>query len=143
MRNDRIFQKFLCLFTVSVAVGTGCVALHHAGVPGLEQYAKPDPAVLEKEKSQREKFAINRDHMALYWLLANRISTGMDKHEVEDVLGEPGEIANEFSGVKSEGIYQSTDNAYRWGPDNKGHSVVLFFRDGRVTNFNPKDYQNP
>lgn len=119
----------------------GCETLHNAGVPGLDIYLKPDPVALENERRNREEFLVKRDHKALYWLLANKISNGMMLRDVEGVLGMEGEPTTDFNVTNTEGIHQTTDKAYKWGPDNSGCSVVIFFRDGHVSNFNPKDYQ--
>jgi hypothetical protein len=125
----------------TLMAGSGCQALHNAGVPGLEQYVKVDTSRLEEEGLQREKFSLHHEHAALYWLLANCVENGMQLNEVEHALGEPGEHAMGMGQLKSDGIYQVTDIPYQWGPDSKGYSVILFFRDGRLVNFNAKDYQ--
>ena len=124
-------------------LGSGCESLHNAGVPGLERYVKADPVKLKKAQSQRDQFVENRDHKALYWLLSNTVQTGMRLGEVEQALGEPGEFEPDTSRYNSDGVYQTTDTAYRWGPDNQGYSAILFFRDGYVVNFNPKDFATP
>ena len=115
--------------------------LHRAGVPGLESYVKKDPAAVRKEQSHREKFSVHRDHESLFWLLQNCVQPGMQLHQVEEALGEPGEFTTEQNLAKSDGLHQTTDSAYRWGPDNKGQSVILFFRDDRLSNFNADDYR--
>jgi len=119
----------------------GCQTLHEAGVPGLEQYAKVDHEAIEKGRSCREKFAVHRDHDSLYWLLAHRIKNGMTLEEVEDVIGESGEYTTDFKIKDTDGTHQTTDSAYKWGPDSTGKSVVIWFRERRVCNFNSKYYQ--
>ncbi len=119
----------------------GCEMLHNAGFPGLKPYIKTNPAEVKKEQTCRDDFQLHRDHKALYWLLANRIQTGMQLHEVEQVLGEPGERETDMSRLKSDGVYQTTDLVYKWGPDQTGHSVVLFFRDGHLVNFNRDSFK--
>lgn len=143
MRHFKIIRAALGLTLVALAAVLGCQTLHNAGVPGLEDYVKPDPVQVEMARSNRDKFAIDRDHKALYWLLSKKVSNGMKLAEVEDVLGSPGEEASEFKGANSDGIHQTTDSAFKWGPDSEGCSVVIWFRDGHVCNFNPKDYRNP
>ena len=141
MSRRGIIQNALSLAVIALIAVLGCETLHNAGVPGLEAYVKVDPEVVERERSCREKFSVNHDHESLYWLLANRVSNGMKLREVEEVLGEAGEYTKDFKGIGSEGIRQTTDSAYKWGPDNSGFSVVIWFRDGHVSNFNPKDYR--
>ena len=143
MSDHCAIHRALGLAVFVFVVGSGCEALHNAGVPGMEPYLKEDPAKVEEQRSHREEFALHRDHKAFYWLLANKISNGMQRPEVEEVFGEPGEYTSEFTRLKSDGLYQTTDSAYRWGPDSKGYSAVLFFRDGHVNNFNSKDFRTP
>lgn len=117
----------------------GCETLHNAGVPGLEQYVKDEAALAAPE--YRERFQVDRDPAAFNWLLNHRVRTGMTLSEVSEALGDSGE---EFSGSqdlkKGASEYQATDVAYRWGPDAQGRSVILFFRDGRLIQFNPNDF---
>lgn len=129
----------ICIFVT----GFGCQTLHNAGVPGLEPYLKPDPEKINSERTQRENFAVHRDHEAMYWLLTHKIDNGMKLAEVADVFGEQGEYTDQYKRLKTDGKTQSTDSAYRWGPDSKGYSAVLFFRDGRVVNFDRRDYAEP
>jgi hypothetical protein len=119
----------------------GCETLHNAGVPGFEQYIKKSPEEAAATEKHRSEFLQTRSHKALYWLMANCISNGMMLNEVEAVLGEPGERETDTNRFKSDGLTQSTDLAYKWGPDTLGHTVILFFRDGRLCNFNPKDFK--
>jgi hypothetical protein len=137
-----IFPKIVSLTAISLIVGSGCTMLHEAGVPGLSGYVKKDEAAIARERFQREKFTQDRDHEALFWLLSNRLDNGMELSHVEDVLGGPGELSTDQKFLKSEGIHRTTDSAFKWGPDNKGRSVILFFREGRLSNFDPKDYRS-
>lgn len=134
--------RLITLSVLTIVVGIGCGVLHNAGVPGLEMYVKKDPAELQHERDQREQFILNQDHKALFWLISHRLDNAMTLSEVEQVLGVPGEYTADDSYGKSEGLHQTTDMAYKWGPDNRGQSVILFFRDGRLSNFDPKDYRD-
>lgn len=136
--NSMIIVSVLSIFAVA-----GCETLHNAGVPGLESYVKPNPEQVMASQQNRDEFLLNRDHKALYWLLANRITNGMSMSEVEQVFGEPGELEMNSGHLKSNGPFQTGDLCYRWGPDSSGHSAVLFFRDSHLCNFNPQDFQNP
>jgi hypothetical protein len=141
---DRPNIKSLIVASVLIVfTGTGCETLHKAGVPGLESLLKPDAERALAIQRNREDFQLNRDHKALYWLLANEITNGMSLGEVEQVLGEPGELETNSGHLRSNGPYQSGDLCYRWGPDRSGHSAALFFRDSHLYNFNPGDYQIP
>lgn len=140
MSIRRSIHETVSLAGIIFIAGIGCQTLHEAGVPGLEPYLKKDPEKLQAERSHRDKFIQERDHEAFYWLLSHKISNGMHLGEVEDVFGEPGEYTDDYKRLKSDGQTQLTDSAYRWGPDNKGFSAVLFFRDGRLINFDRSHY---
>ena len=140
--SRHISSLVVTLATIVVMIfAPGCEMLHNAGVPGLRPYIKMNPADGKKEQTCRDDFQLRRDHKALYWLLSNRIQTGMQLHEVEQVLGEPGERETDMSRLKSDGAYQTTDLVSKWGPDQTGHSVVLFFRDGHLVNFNRESFK--
>jgi hypothetical protein len=141
MVTRQSFAKGFGLFAVLIFVAAGCETLQNAGVPGLERYVRRSPEEAAHERMCREKFLTERDHDALYWLLAHRIGNGMRVRQVEDVLGEPGEHEPDTTRIQSDGLYHTTDLAYRWGPDRRGDSVMLFFRDGYLVNFNPDDYR--
>lgn len=134
--------RLVTLGVITMIGGIGCGAMHNAGVPGLEMYVKKDPAEVQHDQDQREKFMLNQDHKALFWLIGHRLENGLLLSEVEEILGVPGEFTSDVDYGKSDGLHQVTDTAYKWGPDNCGQSVILFFRDGRLSNFNPKDYRN-
>ena len=121
----------------------GCTTLHNAGVPGLDIYVREDPKAIAFEKEQREKFMVDRDHKAFYWLLSHQIANGMTLHEVEEILGGAGEYISDIDYSKTTGSHQLTDVAYKWGPDNKGRSVIIFFRENHVSNYEQKDYSSP
>ena len=135
------------MFCVILFACSGCDTLGllgKAGVPGFESYVKPDPEALAFERRKREDFVLNRSHKALFWLLSHRVESGMRLSEVEQILGEAGEdVSDQSYQKKSQGLHEQTDDAFKWGPDSEGKSVVLFFRDGNLANFNPKDYRNP
>ncbi|WP_010587689.1 hypothetical protein [Schlesneria paludicola] len=139
MFQYRFLNVSMSLSISALLVCIGCETLHNAGVPGLDAYVKPDPARLEAQRVHRERFSAERNHESLYWLVANNVQNTMSLREVEAAIGEPGEYTTETGRMRSEGV-QSTDNAFTWGPDNEGYSVILFFRDGHLTNFDPSDY---
>lgn len=143
MLDRRTVNSLVIATIASIFTFAGCETLHNAGVPGLESYLKPNAERILATKQNQEEFLFNRDHKALYWLLANRITNGMPLSDVEHILGEPGELEMNSGRFKSNGPYQSADLCYRWGPDRSGYSAVLFFRDSHLCNFNPQDYQNP
>jgi hypothetical protein len=138
-----VFSSLFLTVAAVITVGNfvGCETLNNAGVPGLKPYSKVNTEEVKKEQDCRNDFQVHRDHKALYWLLANRIQTGMQLQEVEQMLGEPGERETDMSRLKTDSLYQTTDLVYKWGPDQTGHSVVLFFRDGHLVNFNRESFK--
>jgi hypothetical protein len=130
----------LGLLCASIASGcTVITALHKAGVPGLDAYIKDEDAPIAMKK--RDEFLTTRDGDALRWLLTRRIETGQTLSAVNSILGEDGERVHDDNAMKTGNRnVQSTDQAYKWGPDNEGRSFVIFFRDGRVVGFDPSQY---
>lgn len=129
--------RWFGLFALMLAAG--CETLHNAGVPGLDGYVKDEAALAAPE--YRERFQVDRDPAALTWLLTNRVHNGLTLMEVNEAFGEAGEEFSQTDSMKrnTDG-YQSTDVGYRWGPDAKGRSVILFFREGHLVNFNPNEF---
>ncbi len=132
-------SRWYGLAAIVVGLAAGCETLHNAGVPGLEQFVK-DESVLQAP-IYREKFQVDRDPDAFAWLLRNRVRAGMTTMEVNEALGEAGEEFSQTDSIKrnTDG-YQSTDTGYRWGPDAQGRSVILFFREGHLVNYNPSEF---
>ncbi len=93
-------------------------------------------------KKQRREFQLDRTPAAFTWLMANLVENGMTVSEVSEALGETGERYFEDREMKTHGgQYQDTDVGYKWGPDTNGRSVVLFFRDDKLVNFDPDDFR--
>lgn len=132
-------SRWYGLAVIVVGLAAGCETLHNSGVPGLEQYVNDGVALAAPE--YREKFQVDRDPEAFAWLLRNRVRAGMTTMEVNEALGEAGEEFSQTDSIKknTDG-YQSTDVGYRWGPDAQGRSVILFFRDGHLVNYNPSEF---
>ena len=143
MRNQTKSRSMGTLVLSFILLSAGCETMHNAGIPGFESFAKPDIEAQKAAAHHRDEYQQSHDHNSLYWLLAHKIASGMTLNEVEAAIGESGERELDTSRVAKGGSYQITDLVYKWGPDSSGFSVVLFFRDGRVYNFNPHDYKNP
>jgi len=98
------------------------------------------PNLESKEIESRQKFLVERDPESLRWLLTHRIHNEMSATEVAAILGESGERQFDDSTFKTNGgYYQTTDVGYQWGPDSNGRSIVLFFRDGKLIQFDPNE----
>lgn len=96
-----------------------------------------DPA-----EKNRTLFQTKRDPKALNWILKNRLYSGMTRKSVEKEIGEEGEYQESSKWLKATGgTFRTTDEAYKWGPDESGRSVYLIFRDDVLVNFNPEDFE--
>lgn len=92
---------------------------------------------------RRTAYLIDRDPVAFRWLLATQLENGMSVTAVSEVLGEQGELYSDDRELKTNGgQYHQTDVAYRWGPDRRGRSVILFFRDGKLIHFDPNEFRS-
>ena len=61
--------------------------------------------------------------------------------EVDDVLGEAGQREFEDRKLKAGNpAFRANDKAYRWGPDSSGRAIFLIFRDGKLLNYDPKEF---
>ncbi len=132
-------RRLLAALGLLTASFVGCSVLHQAGVPGLEQYVKDPHAPHVAE--QRENYQVHHDGDSLNWLLAHRVHTGQSVAEISGILGEEGERYWNDRELKNGSAYLQTDEGYRWGPDSNGRSVILFFRDGKLVNFDPNEFR--
>lgn len=94
----------------------------------------------QAEARYQEEYAATRSRTAMYWLLANRVESGMGYLDVCRVLCQEGASEPAERWVKGSG-YQIGDEVYRFGPDNHGQSVYLVFREGRLVNFDPERFK--
>lgn len=106
--------------------------------------ASSRPAATAAEISERRTaYLIDRDPAAFRWLLSTQLENGMSVTAVSDVLGEQGELYTDDRELKTHGgQYHQTDVAYRWGPDSRGRSVILLFRDGKLIHFDPAEFRS-
>ena len=104
----------------------------------------PPPKVKNEEVAMhRRRFQQDRISADFRWLLANATRTGMTPKDVGEVLGERGEIVMNDTWIKSSGgHYRASDEVYKWGPDDKGKSVYLVFREDRLVNFDPSEFRD-
>ncbi|QDT91395.1 hypothetical protein Pan161_30520 [Gimesia algae] len=96
---------------------------------------------VSRAEDYRMQFQTKRDPKALNWILKNRLYSGMSRNSVEIEIGEEGEFQEASKWLKATGgTFRTSDEAYRWGPDESGRSVYLIFRDDVLVNFDPKDF---
>ena len=140
--NSPCLFQTLPILTVILFVGTGTSG---CSAPDRKSFADKVPFLRHEnlapqESEQRQKFVSERDPAAFKWLLTHRISNEMTVAEVASVMGEAGERRPDDREYKTNGgNYHTTDVGYQWGPDRTGHTVVLFFRDGKLIHFDPAE----
>ncbi len=94
------------------------------------------------EEEYRRDYTENHSRKSLRWLLAHRVKPGMSYDDVRRVLGEDGTHEERDRWLKTKGInVRIDDDVYSFGPDNEGRSLYLFFREDRLINFDPADFE--
>lgn len=127
----------LCAVSAITTALSGC-----GSPPVLPGFARETVSRQDIAEHQ-ERFLIDGEPEALDWLLIHQVENGMTLEEVSAALGDTGERLEQDGQYKNTGgLYQTTDQGYRWGPDRKGRSVTLFFREGRLVNFDPDEIKS-
>ena len=94
------------------------------------------------EEEHRREYVETHSRKSMRWLLGHRIRPGMSYNEVCHVLGEEGERETKDRALKTTTTnVRIDDEVYSFGPDSEGRSLYLFFRDERLINFDPADFQ--
>lgn len=101
-----------------------------------------DNEMRELEEKHRKKYQETRDPEARDWLLGNVVASGMTPTELTRILGDEGERVINDGWIKNRsGHYQIDDQVWKYGPDREGQSVFLVFREGKLANFDPNQFQ--
>ena len=120
---------------------TGCGTVSVPKIPDMGDMFGEKSGLRDEEEHRRD-FQSTRDPADLRWLLANRISSGMSVSEVGRIVGEEGRRVYDDNWIKKGGgYYQSGDEAWKWEQDRNGQSLILVFRESRLVNFDPSDYE--
>jgi len=94
------------------------------------------------EQKHRKRYQIDRDPESIRWLKANRLKQGMTLGDVNQVLGVNGvPVLNQRKFIGKSNLYRSSDVTYKWGPDADGNSHFLVFRDDKLVNYDPEEFQ--
>lgn len=141
MANLRCMAPWMVCGITVILLSTACET-----VPQWDSGKMSEPHRAEKRassaESYRTRYQTKRDPKALDWILKNRLYSGMSRNSVEKELGEAGEFQESSKWLKATGgTFRTTDEAYKWGPDESGRSVYLIFRDNILVNFNPEDFE--
>lgn len=145
----RVDSRARCL-KASWAVGwILCGLLAGCESPGwaqrLDDAFAIDPKVTEEEvERHRTGYVANGNPDDLHWLLRNQVHSGISYEGVCRILGEKGTRVTHDRAVKtSGGNYQSGDDVYSFGPDRNGQALFLVFRENKLVNFDPSEFDGP
>ena len=140
MANLRCVAPWMVCSIAIFLAGSGCETLPEWDSETMPATHQAEKRINRAEES-RTRFQTKRDPKALNWILKNRLYSGMSRNSVEKEIGEEGEFQEASKWLKATGgTFRTSDEAYRWGPDESGRSVYLIFRDDVLVNFDPKDF---
>lgn len=123
-----------------VVLASGCESLPSGAFPDLTFGSGDDQR--EQEEAHRKRYQETRDPEARDWLFANVVTSGMTRSEITKIFGEDGRrVYNADRFRNNGGHYQMDDEVWKWGPDRNGHSVMLVFRDGKLANFDQREFR--
>jgi hypothetical protein len=123
-----------------LAAGCLCAGCELAGKQSWLFPESKSQAVSDEQK-QRTKYQTEQSPEALRWLLSRRVRQGMSPEDVAVIIGEEGAPVDADDWVKSNSSgFQVGDETYRWGPDNRGNSYYLVFREGKLVNYDPAEF---
>lgn len=129
------------LLTLSSALtATGCSSMSGSGWNSLSDLFDTESQQREEEM-HRSRFQESRSTADMHWLLQHHVENGMTPAEVSRVLGEQGQRVYDDGWIKNRGgHYHAGDDTWKWGPDRKGNSVYLVFRDHKLVHFEPNEF---
>ena len=134
----------LCVLT-ALLFALGCeggpAGLNRVKLPGIPSADELEAAGRKAARKRRE-FRETKSPESIRWLLANRVKQGMSLSDVNNALGEDGELVENDASMKKRNLgFLLTDETRRWGPDVDGVNYILFFRKDRLVNHDPSSYR--
>lgn len=72
---------------------------------------------------------------ALYWLLFHGVRSGMDRQQIEKIMGIPLDATDPPEGFTTPFEVRDTDEFYQVGPTQQGWFCLFHFRDGQLLNY--------
>jgi hypothetical protein len=119
---------------------SGCNATGNL-TPTMFAKGSTDDSAKKTADSERRRYQEDRDPKALKWLLVHCVHRQMAVKDINGVLGEDATRVHDDTWVKKGNGFREDDTVYRWGPDKNGREIYLVFREGKLINFDPKDYE--
>lgn len=141
--NRQIIGLFYGIFVLPLLVISSGCQLVDAYIPGYTTWtATAAKEAQELEQEHRKRFQLEGDPESIRWLKANRLKQGMPLGDVNQILGMDGTpVSDRRRFIEKNSLYQNSDRLYKWGPDSRGNSHFLVFRNDRLVNYDPKEFQ--
>ena len=125
---------FACLLLAS------CETLKAPGSTA-DWFARNNKGHEREVQAYRTQWQTRRDGDAVRWLLSTQIHNGLTPEEVNERLGDIGELEVNSQVFKQQGEgFRVDDEFYRYGPDREGRTHYLGFREGKLVNFDAERY---
>ena len=135
LRNRCCWMLMLACLVLS-----SCETLKAPG-SAADWFARNNKGHEREVQSYRTQWQTRRDGEAIRWLLATQIHNGLTPEEVNERLGDSGELEINTKEFARQGDgFRVDDQFYRYGPDKQGRSHYLGFRDGKLINFDSERY---
>jgi len=130
---------WLPIALLATALFSGCQTL--SGVTREIVYGRVETEPSLDEERHRKQYQTERSRASLRWLLAHRVKQGMTHADVARVIGEDGTYEENARWLKANStIYREDDELFRFGPDDRGQSIYLPFREGKLVHFDPSEF---
>jgi hypothetical protein len=135
--------KGLILAGLLCALGAAFFGCESVGKTSSQAFASAsgDDGAKRTVESERRRYQADRDPASLRWLLAHCVHRQMSVKDISNVLGEDGVRVHDDTWLKRGTAYREDDTVFRWGPDKNGRDIYLVFREGRLINFDPKEFE--
>ena len=93
-------------------------------------------------EQHRQKYVATHDHESMRWLLSHCVEMGMSYRKVSHIMGEDGTLeTGDRQLLSGGGNYRVGDEMYAFGPDSKGKTVYLAFREDRLVNYERSEFK--
>jgi hypothetical protein len=107
-----------------------------------DSFAATDQPDSKTEEAHRQEYIETHSHESMYWLLSHCVEMGMSKKKVCHILGEEGTPeTGDRRLLAGGGNYRVGDEMFSFGPDSKGKTVYLAFREDRLVNFDRAEFK--
>jgi hypothetical protein len=91
-------------------------------------------------EEHRREYINTHSRKSMRWLLAHCVKPGMSYGDVCHALGQEGERESDRS-LKTTGVNVRIDDDVYSFEDNEGRALKLFFREDRLINFDPTEFE--